>query len=116
MPFVKRSDIAPKIRKPHEARLKGTLRAALQQPGLSGEQRVAIKDQLAKIGHPKEYRVGGSAKPGAIPVANPRRLPSKEDLMALSRVALVKRVLQLGLSKSGTKMVLVDRILNALHL
>ena len=115
MPFVKRSDIAPKIRKPHEAKLRGTLRAALQQPGLSGEQRIAIKDQLAKIGQPKEYKLGGSAKPGAIPVANPRRhLPSKEDLMALSRVALVKRALQLGLLKSGTKTVLVDRILNAL--
>lgn len=115
MPFIKRSDIPEKIRKPHEAKLKGTLRAALQQPGLTGEQRIAIKDQLGRIGKPKEYLPNPIPKPGAVPVVHPRRrLPSTEELMALSKVDLAKRALQLGLPKSGNKPDLVARIRNAL--
>ena len=116
MPFIKRSDIPHKVRKPHEAKLKGTLRAALQQPGLSGEQRIAIKDQLERIGRPRVYVPNPTPKPGAVPVEQPsRRLPSHEDLLALSKVDLVKRALQLGLPKSGNKSDLVSRILKALQ-
>jgi len=115
MPIIKRSDIPPKVRKPHEARLKGQLRAALRQPGLTGEQRIAIKDQLDRIGKSKIYLSDPIPKPGAVPVSQPHRhLPSYEELMSLSKVDLVKRALQLGLPKSGNKPDLASRILNAL--
>ena len=113
MPFVKRSDLPEKIRKPHEKKLRGSLRAALHQPGLSAEIHAAIKTQLSMVGQPKQY--GGPPKQGAIPVARPsRRLPSVDELMKLSRPALMKRATQLGLPKSGTKMVLTTRIRDAL--
>jgi hypothetical protein len=66
MPFVRQKQINPEVRSQYETALKEQLRLSLLNPGLTPEQRSAIKDQLDSLGHEKVYTADSPPKPGAI--------------------------------------------------
>ncbi len=66
MPFLSKSNIDPHLLAKHETLLKERLRQYLLDPGLSAEQRQAIRSQLSTIGKPKVYDANSPAVPGAI--------------------------------------------------
>ena len=66
MPFVHQEQISSTVRSKYETALKEQLRQALLAPGLTSDQRKAIKEQLNNLGQPKVYRAGSPPKPGAI--------------------------------------------------
>lgn len=68
MPFISRDQIAPSIRKPHEAEYRQKLREALLDPTLTDEQANRLRSELENIGKPKVYRADSPPPPGAIDI------------------------------------------------
>lgn len=66
MPFIQRSQINPEVRSKFETALKEQLRLSLLAPGLTPEQRRAIKEQLDNLGRLKTYNAENPPKPGII--------------------------------------------------
>lgn len=71
MPFLSKDQIDPHLRKKHEDALRERLRQSLLNPGLTAEQRLAIRQQLESIGQPKVYDANSPALPGAISFGDP---------------------------------------------
>ena len=66
MPVLSRQDIPASVRHPHEEAYRKQLRESLLDPSLSDGQVQRIKQALAGIGKPKEYRADDLPPPGAI--------------------------------------------------
>lgn len=49
MPFIRRSQINPKIRAPYERKYKAKLRETLRNPGLTEKQKEAIRDKIRSV-------------------------------------------------------------------
>ena len=79
MPFLCREKIKPAIRKPYEDAYKEELRRALLAPGLTAEQRKSIKEQLAGVGRPRDYRADTPPKPGAVSFSGATPVKGKEE-------------------------------------
>ena len=68
MPVISQADIDDEIRLKYLEEYREKLRGNLTNPGLTGEQRRSIKETLANLGKPKEYREDSPPPPGAIEV------------------------------------------------
>jgi hypothetical protein len=108
MPFLNRRDIALKVRTQAEKDYRTQLRAALSTPGLPAEQRVEIQRRLKSVGKPRVYDANSPAPPGAIEFTPPE---TEASLKGLTKAALVALAGGRGLPTSGTKAVLVGRLL-----
>lgn len=68
MPFLTKAQLDDRLVKQAAAQYKAQLRASLQSPALTAEQRQAIRDELAQVGKPKTYDETKPPKPGAIQI------------------------------------------------
>jgi hypothetical protein len=66
MPFIRRVNVDPELRAPHDQKYKTELRQALLNPGLSAEQRTRIREELAMAGMSRIYSADRPPRPGAI--------------------------------------------------
>ena len=66
MPFVRRHEVNPKVRRVFDNKRKAQLRASLSDPSISPEQRQHIKDELARVGQGRMYHKDKPPQPGAV--------------------------------------------------
>lgn len=114
MPFISQRDIALSIRQKAEKEYRDKLRAALQNPALTREQRQDLRARLERVGEPRIYDADSPPPPGAIQLPDPPvvRL-SAEELEDKKKTELVEMARSAGLPVSGNKARLIERLINA---
>jgi len=110
MPFLNRRDIALKTRTQAEKDYRMQLRSALSTPGLPASQRAEINRRLKNVGQPRVYDADSPPPPGAIEFTTPE-VATEASLKGLTKAALVALAGGRGLPTSGTKAILVERLL-----
>jgi hypothetical protein len=66
MPFVRRSEVDPKVLKKHEAKVKANLRQQLHNPALTAEAKAELKAKIAQVSAAKVYSKDSPPPAGAI--------------------------------------------------
>jgi hypothetical protein len=118
MRHIKQTDVDAVLKAPHQARWRKTLRAVLQNPGISDEQRAAVRRKLDDIASGKDY---GARIPnaGGIPADAPpwgilrrRVVPSTKALSRKTKAELTALARSLGVSvdPAATKAALISTI------
>jgi hypothetical protein len=94
------------------------LRAALQNPALSAEQRRDLQARLALVGQPKVYAADSPPVPGAIQLPPPLveqavSLPvlDRKTVQGLTKAELQQLAIQRGLDSTGTRADLIKRLI-----
>jgi hypothetical protein len=115
---IKQTDIDAGTKAPHQSKWRKQLRAALHNPGLSGEQRAAVQQKLSDIASGKDYGVAtpnpggisGDTKPWGI--LRKRVKPSGKAVSSMTKVELIALASYLGVSidKSATKAAIIVTI------
>lgn len=116
MPFLSQRDIASSLRSKAEKDYKAQLRVALQNPGLTAEQRRDIQAKLARVGQPRVYDGHSPPSPGAIELPKPVTLPevlTSAVLQGMKKTDLQVLAEQRGLPTTGTRTDLIRRLLAA---
>ncbi len=112
MPFVNRREIAIATRKEAEKSYRSQLRKALSNPILSDAQRVVLRSKLDQIGKPRVYDAESPAPPGAIAFEPPKQEFTETSLRGMKKAELKSLAAELDLPISGTKAILVARLLS----
>ena len=113
MPFLNRRQIALQIRTKAEREYREQLRAALSTPGMPAAQRHEIQRRLEQVGKPRVYSADSPPLPGAIVLTPPEPVHqyTEVDLQGMRKADLVMLAGERGLPTSGTKIMLVERLL-----
>ena len=112
MPFVSSRDIALNVRKQAEKGYRSQLRQALTNPALTPNQRADLQRRLAQVGSDERfYDAKSPPPPGAIMFEPPPAEFTEQQLRVMKKAELVEMAGERGLSTSGTKAKLVERLL-----
>jgi len=113
MPFLNRRHIASSARREADKAYKAQLRRALGNPGLTTAERENLKARLAQVGGPRVYDAASPPPPGAIALpAQEPAAPAEAELKGMKKAELQALAAERGLPTSGTKAVLVERLLS----
>jgi len=122
MPFLNKRSIALKVRAQAEKDYKDQLRSALQNPTLTPEQRHLLRTRLKQVGQPRVYDANSPPQPGAIQNTPPEPVVevapamgtiAAADLNGMKKAQLQAAAKAAGLPISGTKAMLIARLLKA---
>jgi hypothetical protein len=118
MRHIKQTDVDAVLKAPYQARWRKTLRAVLQNPGISDEQRAAVQRKLDDIASGKDYGAripnpgGISADAPPVGILRRRVVPSAKTLSRMTKAELTTLARSLGVpvNKAATKAVLISTI------
>ena len=118
MPVISRRDIALATRRAADQKYRKQLKAALQNPSLSAEQRQDLRERLQRIGKERVYDADSAPPPGAIelphsaPISTSTPAPrySPEELSGMKKADMIQLAKDHGVSSSGTKATIIERL------
>lgn len=118
MPFLTQRDLSSALRAQAEKTYRDQLRAALQNPALTAEQRRDLRARLTQVGQPKVYDASLPPLPGAIELPPPPPIvetPALPDLdirvvQGMKKGELQQLAVQRGLDSTGTRADLIKRL------
>lgn len=117
MPFLRRRQIAEGVREAANRKYRSQLRKTLQNPALTPEQRQDLRSRLRRVGEPRVYDANSPPPPGALEVvgrstggSSPAPRYSFDALRGMKKAELVALAEEHGVSTSGTKATLVERL------